>query len=199
MKTKLITIISFALCLIGTAAHAADFSKLKKKKQTTLGLYVTAKQAHDMVKKDHKNTLFVDIRTRSEVNFLGMPVTADANIPYMQMSEWYAWNEKKKSFKLDVNNDFAKKIATRLKAKSLSKTDTVILMCRSGSRSAKAANLLASLGYKKVYTVVDGYEGDKVKTGEFKGMRMKNGWKQSKLPWTYKLSKEKMYSVASAE
>jgi len=199
MKSKLITVVSFALCLFTSGAYAADFSKLKKKKQTTLGLYLTAKQAYDMVKKDHSKTLFVDVRTRSEVNFLGMPTLADANVPYMEMNEWYAWNEKKKSFKLDVNSAFEKNIATRLKQKSLSKSDPVILMCRSGSRSAKAANLLASMGYKNVYTVIDGYEGDKVKTGEFKGMRMKNGWKQAGLPWSYKLAKEKMYNTASAE
>ena len=197
MNFKIISVISLAICMFGSAAHATDFTKLKKKKQTKLGLYLTATQAYDMTK-NNKKALFVDVRTRSEINFLGMPTLADANIPYMRMNEWYAWNEKKQSFKLDVNSDFEKNIAARLKAKSLSKSDPIILMCRSGSRSAKAANLLAEMGYKKVYTVVDGYEGDKVKVGEFKGMRMKNGWKQAKLPWTYKLANEKMYT-ASAE
>lgn len=198
MKSKIITFVSVALCLLGSTAYAADFSKLKDKKKTTLGLYMTAKEAYEMVKNNHDKTLFVDIRTRSEVNFLGMPTVADANVPYMEMNEWYAWNEKKNEFKLDVNSAFEKTIATRLKQKSLTKSDTIILMCRSGSRSAKAVNLLASLGYKKVYSVVDGFEGDKVKTGEFKGMRMKNGWKQAKLPWSYNLSQDKMYT-ASAE
>lgn len=194
MNFKIISVISLALCMFGSAAHATDFTKLKKKKQTKLGLYLTATQAYDMTK-NNKKALFVDVRTRSEINFLGMPTLADANVPYMRMNEWYAWNEKKQSFKLDVNSDFEKDIAARLKAKSLSKSDLIILICRSGSRSAKAANLLADMGYKKVYTVVDGYEGDKVKVGEFKGMRMKNGWKQAKLPWTYKLAKEKMYTA----
>ncbi|MCW8901851.1 MAG: rhodanese-like domain-containing protein [Gammaproteobacteria bacterium] len=198
MNSKIISVISLALCMFGSAAHATDFSKLNKKKQTKLGLYLTATQAFDMMKNDHTKTLFIDVRTRPEINFLGMPTLADANVPYMRMNEWYTWNDKKQSFNLDVNGDFEKNIATRLKEKSLSKSDPIILMCRSGSRSAKAANLLADLGYKKVYTVVDGYEGDKVKTGEFKGMRMKNGWKQAKLPWTYELAKEKMYT-ASAE
>jgi len=35
--------------------------------------------------------LFVDVRTRAEVNFLGTPKNIDANIPYMTMNEWYAW------------------------------------------------------------------------------------------------------------
>ena len=63
----------------------------------------------------------------------------------------------------------------------------------SGKRSAKAVNELAKNGYTKVYSVVDGYEGDKVKKGENKGKRMKNGWKNSGLPWTYSMDRDLMY------
>jgi hypothetical protein len=49
------------------------------------------------------------------------------------------------------------------------------------------------LGYSKAYTVVDGYEGDKVKEGEYKDQRLVNGWKNANLPWTYKLPEEKVY------
>jgi rhodanese-related sulfurtransferase len=80
-----------------------------------------------------------------------------------------------------------------LARKGLSKESTVVVMCRSGSRSAKAANLLAQAGYKNVYTVTDGFEGDTAKEGAHKGERVVNGWKNSGLPWSYKLNKEKMY------
>ncbi len=70
-------------------------------------------------------------------------------------------------------------------------------MCRSGKRSAKAVNVLAKAGYSKVYTVVDGYEGGKLKKGKNKGKnkgkRFKDGWKNSGLPWTYSLDKDMMY------
>jgi rhodanese-related sulfurtransferase len=68
-------------------------------------------------------------------------------------------------------------------------------MCRSGSRSASATNLLSENGYKNVYTVTDGYEGDKAKSGDMKGQRVVNGWKNSGLPWSYKLDKSKMYGM----
>ena len=190
--TLLLTLITFT-----TAQAEIDASKLSKKKQTKLGLYMDAKQAYDHMNSDGNNTLFVDIRTRSEINFLGMPTVADANIPYMKMSEWYAWDEEKHNFKLDVNSEFAEVLEERLEAKGLSKDSTVILMCRSGKRSAKAADLLAGLGYKKVYSVIDGYEGGKVKVGELKGMRLKDGWKNAKLPWTYNLDKNKMYTASN--
>ena len=62
-------------------------------------------------------------------------------------------------------------------------------MCRSGDRSARAINmLLTDRGYTKVYSVVDGYEGDLSKAGR----RDVNGWKNAGLPWTYELDKAKV-------
>jgi hypothetical protein len=67
-------------------------------------------------------------------------------------------------------------------------------MCRSGgTRGAPDANLLFEKGFKKVYVVTDGFEGSSLKDGDKKGWRLKNGWKNSGLPWSYKLNKEKMY------
>jgi hypothetical protein len=40
--------------------------------------------------------------------------------------------------------------------------DTLMVMCRSGGRAAMAINLLAQAGFKKVYNIVDGMEGDAV-------------------------------------
>jgi rhodanese-related sulfurtransferase len=73
--------------------------------------------------------------------------------------------------------------------------DRLLVTCRSGQRSAPAANLLAKAGFTKVYSVIDGFEGDKVKDPEsvFNGQRMKNGWKNSGLPWTYSLDPNLMY------
>ena len=190
---RLIPYLILSLCLVSTSVFAADTAKLPKKKTTTQGLYLTSTEAFDLVQKEADKTLFVDVRTRAEVNFLGMPTVADANIPYMKLSEWYAWDEKKNNFKMELNDQFLPKIKERLAAKGLSEDDKIIFICRSGSRSAAAANLLAKAGYKNVYTVVDGYEGDKAKKGTEKGQRVVNGWKNNGLPWSYSLLASKMY------
>ncbi len=186
--------IATSLWLLSTGVSAADWSQLPEKKQTQLGLYMTAQQAYERMQNQGEKTLFIDVRSRAEVNFLGMPIQADANIPYMEMNEWYAWDAKKQNFKMQLNQDFGNFVDARLKAKGLGKDDTVILMCRSGSRSAKAANLLAKSGYTQVYTLAEGYEGDKAQEGEMKGQRVVNGWKNNHLPWTYKLDKSKMFN-----
>lgn len=180
------------LAAFSNSAIADDWSKLSKKKQTTLGLYMTAQQAYDHMMNNMDNSLFLDVRTPSELNYLGVTSVMDANVPTDTM-DGSAWDDKKTRYVRKHNDNFVADVDARLKEKGLKKTDTVILMCRSGKRSAKAVNELAKNGYTKVYTVVDGYEGDKVKEGENKGKRMKNGWKNAGLPWTYSMDKDLMY------
>ena len=70
---------------------------------------------------------------------------------------------------------------------SFGPTDTLLVTCRSGGRSALAVNGLAKAGFTNAYNITDGFEGDKVaeEGSLYLGKRMKNGWKNSGLPWTY--------------
>ena len=173
-------------------AMTEDWSKLSKKKQTSLGLYMTAGQAHEHTINNMDKTLFIDTRTPSELNYLGVATVMDAHVPLVFM-DTTGWEEKKHRYLRADNKNFIADVEARLKQKGLTKDDTVILMCRSGKRSAKAVNMLAAAGFTRVYSVVDGYEGDKAKEGENKGKRVVNGWKNSGLPWTYSLDKDLMY------
>jgi len=197
MITKLVKylftpVLALAVLSVFSMVNADDWSKLSEKKQTKLGLYMTAEQSYKYTMDNMNKTLFVDIRTPSELSFLGVPSVMDAHVPWVLLDTSH-WNDKKGNYEEVANKDFVADMDNALKKKGLSKTDTVILICRSGNRSAKAANTLAENGYTSVYTVVDGYEGDKVKEGENKGKRMANGWKNAGLPWTYTLDKDYMY------
>ena len=182
----------FSLALLAGAAQAEDWSKLGAKKQTKLGLYMTSQQAYDHVMANMGKTLFVDLRTPGELDFLGVTTVMDAHVPYKFMDS-ATWDDKKHAYKEYKNKDFVADMAAVMAKKGLGKDDIVILICRSGNRSAAAANDLADAGYTKVYTVVDGYEGDKAKSGPDKGRRTVNGWKNAGLPWTYHLNKDIMY------
>lgn len=194
MLSMLLAVVTLAL---SGAATAGDFSNLPTDKRTKAGLYMTAVEAFDHMEANNTRTLFIDVRTKSEIEFIGMATVADANVPYMRDADFPVWDEKKHNFKLEPNSDFASEIAARVAAKGLSKSDTVILMCRSGDRSSRAADLMLSLGYTKVYSVIEGFEGDVAKEGPMAGQRAINGWKNARLPWSYKLDKRKMYKVES--
>lgn len=55
----------------------------------------------------------------------------------------------------------------------------------------------ANLGYTRVYSVLEGYEGDKAKEGPHAGQRVVNGWRNQGLPWTCKLERNEMTRIAS--
>ena len=192
-KFSLILPMLFLMAYQGAAiSEPANFLPLPEKKQTPQALYIDAKQAYKMKTDNPESVYFVDVRTQAEVEFLGMPTAVDSNIPYFT-NDFSEWDTKKGRFIKTPNSNFSVALEERLTEAGLNKDTTILLMCRSGTRSARAAALLNKLGYSKAYTVVDGYEGDIIKEGPNKGQRLKNGWKNADLPWSYKLSEDKMY------
>jgi rhodanese-related sulfurtransferase len=190
-KLSLILLMLFSVACTQTPAPE-DFSQLPEMKQTPQALYVTAVQAYEIKTQDPDNVFLVDVRTQGEIEFLGMAETADVNIPYM-FNDFSEWDPEKHRYLKVPNSNFSITLEEKLEKAGLNKETTILLMCRSGTRSAKAANLLNQLGYTKAYTVVDGYEGDKVKEGIHKGQHLVNGWKNADLPWSYTPEKEKLY------
>jgi len=168
-----------------TAANAADVPA-KAKKQTPQGLYLTPKEAHEMVKASPEKVLFVDVRTPEELYFVGYADGLDKNVPLAYVN-YSKLNKKGKKFASALNEKFVSQVETALKDKGLSKDDNIIFICRSGDRSAKAAGIMDKAGYKKIYTIVTGTEGDKYKETK---KRTVNGWKNDGLPWTYKFNKD---------
>jgi rhodanese-related sulfurtransferase len=179
----------FFCCICATSAFAVDKKDIPEYKQTSAGLYITSSEAFNKIQSAGNEILFLDIRTRSEIAFVGMPTAADANVPYMFMAEPMIWNDDWGSFEMKSNPNFLNAVKLRLEEKGLTQDDRIFLMCRSGGRSASAVDLLVKAGFTNVYSVVDGYEGDTAKNGK----RILNGWKNSDLPWSYELDKKKMY------
>lgn len=188
------------LTLLGLAlscslfAQAADAPAVPPGKQTKSGLYMTPKEALDAKRAGGDKVLLIDVRTRAEAMFVGMPKIADALVPYVELPELMMdWDEKRSVYAVSLNNDFLPELQRRMAEKSVTRDSTVILLCRSGDRSSKAADFLASQGFARVYSVPEGFEGDPAKDGPQAGQRILNGWKNAGLEWTYKLDKSKMY------
>ena len=155
------------------------------RKQTTLGLYISAAQAYEKWKAAPDKVTLIDVRTPEEYAFIGHPETA-WNVPFAFVT--YQRKDGKTEYGPKMNANFVKEVKALVEP-----TDTVLLICRSGDRSAKAVDLLAAAGFENVYTVTDGFEGDKVKDpgSVFDGKRMRNGWKNS-APWVYDIDPEKL-------
>lgn len=183
-RVKVIVALAFLLGL-GLASPAIS-DELAKSKQTALGKYIGAKDAFDLVKKDRAKILFIDIRTSAELMYVGMTQEIDAHVPFMEMLP--EWDAKSTRYRMTPNASFVQQVEAQLTKKGLGKGDTVIVMCRSGERSARAVNMLAGAGFTNAYSQVEGFEGDLSKEGQ----RTVNGWKNAGLPWDYKLDPAKV-------
>ena len=161
-------------------------ANIVKEKQTVLGLYVTAREAYEKWKADPGKVKILDVRTPEEFLFVGHPSMA-WKIPVAAQA--YEWDAEKANFPMRLLTDFVSRVKEVAKPE-----DVILVMCRSGGRSAIAANLLAQAGFKNVYNVIDGMEGDSVEDPDsvFQGQRLMNGWKNAGCPWTYNLTPDRM-------
>ena len=178
------TAISFAADNVKPGSTAEEL-QLPDRKQTTLGLYVTAAQAYEMWKAAPDDVKVIDVRTPEEYAFVGHPEMA-WNIPMAFVT--YQRKDGKTEYTVVMNPDFVAEV------KGLAEPNDILLVtCRSGDRSAKVVDTLAAAGFTNAYTIVDGVEGDKVEDpgSVFVGKRMRNGWKNS-APWVYTLDPEKI-------
>ncbi len=154
--------------------------QVREAKTTSLGLYVTAREAYEMWKADPERIKVLDVRTFEEYVLIGHAEMA-ANVPLAFPT--YNWDANKGNYSVVMNSDFISHVKGRFNAE-----DTILIMCRSGDRSAMAVNALAKAGFTQAHNIIDGFEGDKVEDPEsvYHGKRMQNGWKNS-APWTYDL------------
>ena len=149
-------------------------------KQTVLGFYVTAEEAYEMWKADPERVKVLDVRMVEEYVFIGHAAMAQ-NIPLAFPK--YTWVATRGKYSFEFNPGFIDHVKVVFHS-----DDMILVMCRSGGRSALAVNMLAKAGFTNVFNIIDGVEGDTVNDPDsvYNGKRMKNGWKNS-APWTYDL------------
>ncbi|MDN7674436.1 rhodanese-like domain-containing protein [Burkholderia oklahomensis] len=104
----------------------------------------------------------VDVRTAEERAFVG-------HVPESLHVAWATGTS------LTRNPRFVRE----LEAKA-GKDAVVLLLCRSGNRSALAAEAAAKAGFTQVFNVLEGFEGDLDDAGH-RGAT--NGWRLHGLPW----------------
>ena len=134
---------------------------------------ISSQEAYQMLK--DPSSYLIDVRSVAEYVFVGHPEMA-YNIPLL------FWDEAGQE--MEKNDNFLEDIKAKFKQE-----DTLLLICRTGRRSLRALVLLKGQGFKKVFNLKHGFEGDK----DPEGYRRMNGWKNSGLPYTYNLEEELVY------
>lgn len=125
--------------------------------------------------KSEPNTVLVDVRTRSEWSYVGVPDLDELNKKLIRV-EWLAFPE------MSVNPEFTGELFSSFGDRF---PDKIFFICRSGVRSMDAAEyvseVLGEIGRKtRCYNVEEGFEGD---LDEAKHRGTVGGWKKHGLPW----------------
>jgi rhodanese-related sulfurtransferase len=176
------------LALVLPPQAALPESQVPQGKRTRAGLYLSPSQALALKSASGAKVVFLDVRTRAEAAYVGMPEPVDALVPYLEHDEFMSeWDDTRGNFRVAANGRFAADVARALTRQGLGRDAVIVLICRSGDRSARAADLLYELGHANVHSVVDGFEGDL----SAEGRRTVNGWKNAGLPWSYRLERDK--------
>lgn len=185
VMASLLTLIAFGAFAEAPAASQPQ-QAIPKEKQTSLGLYVTAAEAYEKWKADPEHVKVLDVRTPDEYLFVGHPSMA-WNVPLALQT--YQWDSTGRKLPMKPNPGFVAEVTELFKP-----SDTLLVICRSGTRSAKAVDLLAAAGFKQTWSVIDGVEGDMVedRASPSFGKRTKNGWKNAGLPWNYDVDRAMM-------
>lgn len=123
--------------------------------------HLTPKEAYDFLQANPE-AVFIDVRSEMEYMFVGHP-RGSIHIPWVDGPEW------------EVNPMF---VAHVRKASSVNRP--VLLICRSGRRSADAGEALEKAGLQDVYNIEHGFEGD---LDDSHHRNSHNGWRFDGLPW----------------
>jgi rhodanese-related sulfurtransferase len=123
--------------------------------------HLTPKEAYAFLKANPE-AVFIDVRSDIEHMFVGHP-EGSMLIPWVDGPDW------------DINPDFVAQVK-----KAASANRPVVLICRSGRRSADAAIALEKAGLTDLYNVTHGFEGD---LDEHHHRNSINGWRFDGLPW----------------
>ncbi|WP_434984141.1 rhodanese-like domain-containing protein [Vreelandella zhaodongensis] len=155
-------------------------------RETQLGLYVTASEAYDLLQQE-SDALLIDVRDPVEIKFTGFAEPTAIHVPWV-ITDTAQFDADSKTWPTVRNASFAEQIRAALEAHQANDDTPIIVMCRSGAtRSAPAADLITEMGFSQVYSVSDGFEGGTLAEGDSKGVRARDGWRNSGLPWSYEI------------
>lgn len=118
---------------------------------------------------DDPSAVLIDVRTDAEWQYVGVPDLKSIDKDLIQVS-WKHFPH------MAVNPSFTEEVSQA----GVRQDDTVLLLCRSGQRSAEAAAELTAAGFRRCYNIAEGFEGDK-DSQDHRGKR--GGWKVRGLPW----------------
>ena len=127
---------------------------------------VSPREAWDALRQD-PNAVLVDVRTHAEWTYVGLPVLDGIDRTVVPL-EWVRYPDGAR------NAQFLDSLR-----EVVDEGQPIYFLCRSGVRSAAAAEVATAAGLGPAFNISDGFEGQH----DADGHRTRGGWKNSDLPW----------------
>jgi rhodanese-related sulfurtransferase len=125
---------------------------------------ISSREAFDRLIAD-PGAVVLDVRTAPEWVYVGVPA-----VERLVRVSWQVFPT------MEINPRFLEMV----KESGVTPEMQVLCLCRSGSRSAHAAQALTAAGFQNCYNIADGFEGHR----DMEGHRgTVSGWKRAGLPW----------------
>ncbi len=130
---------------------------------------VSPTYAYEVLKAE-PDAVLVDVRSRAEWAFVGVPDLSDIGRT-AAFIEWKRYPDmaQNEGFLTDLDKVMGDK-----------REAAVFFLCRSGARSQAAAIAATEVGYARAYNIEDGFEGP-LNAERHRGSA--GGWKTEGLPW----------------
>lgn len=139
----------------------AEVRELAQKKNLPFAGSITPQDAWRLI--ESGAATLVDVRTLEERKFVG-------HVPTGLHVAWMT------GISMNRNPRFVKEVETKIADKS----SIIVLLCRSGKRSAAAGEALTNAGFVNVFNIDEGFEGD---LNEENQRGHLGGWRYRSLPW----------------
>ncbi len=127
-------------------------------------------QAWDVLQTRPADALLLDVRSTMEYEYVG-------HVPdsvFVALKEPPDWQQ---------DTGFVDKVRQAIRDRRPDQEPeslTILALCRSGARSMMAAEELTNSGFRQVYNISEGFEGDKDQQQQRGKL---NGWRFHGLPW----------------
>jgi rhodanese-related sulfurtransferase len=125
---------------------------------------ITPREAYERLKAD-PTAVVLDVRTVPEWIYVGVPA-----VDRLVRVSWQIFPT------MEINPRFVEMV----KEAGIRANNQVLCLCRSGQRSAYAAQALSAAGFENCYNIAQGFEGYRDEQGH-RGAA--GGWKSAGLPW----------------
>lgn len=119
-----------------------------------------------------ENAVLIDVRSTLEYEYVGHPPNA-LHVPLKEPPDW----QTDPGFVLKVRAALSRRAPA---GAMVGEARPLLLLCRSGQRSALGATLLLEAGFSAVYNILEGFEGERDENGH---RSTQNGWRFHGLLW----------------